>query len=354
MNPQREFNTNCPIPIADYPNILLAHGGGGKLTRQLIQKVFAAAFKNPLLDEDHDGAVFELNGTRVAFTTDSYVVRPIFFPGGDIGALAVNGTVNDLAMCGARPLYLSAGFILEEGFPTEKLCRVVSSMQKAAEAGSVQLVTGDTKVVDKGKGDGIFINTAGVGVVEHGLRIYPRSVRPGDMILLNGDIGRHGIAIMAVREGLSFETTIESDTAAVSGLVIELLNAGIEIHCLRDLTRGGLASALNEIAETAHLRINIEENSVPIREEVAGACEILGLDPLYVANEGRFVAFVAPNDVKRALEIMRGHPLGKEAAIIGRVEWDSSSTGGLVTLTGKIGTNRILDLLSGEQLPRIC
>ncbi|MBI1975995.1 MAG: hydrogenase expression/formation protein HypE, partial [Candidatus Omnitrophica bacterium] len=265
------------------------------------------------------------------------------------------GTVNDLAMCGARPLYLSAGFILEEGFATEKLCRVVSSMQKAAEASGVQLVTGDTKVVDKGKGDGVFINTAGVGVVEHGLRICPKSVQPGDMILLNGDIGRHGIAIMAVREGLSFETTIESDTAAVAGLVIELLNAGIEIHCLRDLTRGGLASALNEIADTAHLRINIEENSIPIREEVAGACEILGLDPLYVANEGRFVAFVAPNDVKRALEIMRGHPLGKEAAMIGRVEWNgSSSFAGPVTLTGKIGTSRVIDLLSGEQLPRIC
>jgi hydrogenase expression/formation protein HypE len=313
--------------------------------------MFVPAFKNPLLETRHDGAVVELGGVKLAFTTDSYVVRPLFFPGGDIGALAVNGTVNDLAMCGARPLFLSAGFILEEGLPMEILWRVVQSMRQAAEGAQVQLVTGDTKVVDKGKGDGIFINTAGIGTVEHNLAIAPRSVRPGDVVLLNGDIGRHGIAIMAVREGLAFETAIESDTASLAGLVLALLDAGVEIHCLRDLTRGGLASALNEIAEAASVRIHIDESAVPVREDVQGACEILGLDPLYVANEGRFVAFVAPSDAERALALMRSHPLGDGACIIGHVTDDSST---LVTMKSKIGASRIVDMLSGEQLPRIC
>lgn len=349
--PTFDLGLSCPIPINDYPNVLLAHGGGGMLMHQLIEKMFVPAFQNNLPNAKHDGAVFEMNGARLAFTTDSYVVHPLFFPGGDIGTLAINGTVNDLAMCGARPLYLSAGFILEEGLPMETLWRVVQSMQRAAVAANVQLVTGDTKVVDKGKGDGMFINTAGIGVIEHRLSIAPASVQPGDAILLNGDLGRHGMAIMAVREGLEFESAIASDCAPLADLVLKLLEAGIEIHCLRDLTRGGLASALNEIAEVARRQINIEERAIPIREDVQGACEILGFDPLYVANEGRFIAIVAASDAERALAILRAHALGAEAAIIGKVLED---TNGLVTMKSKIGVNRIVDMLSGEQLPRIC
>jgi hydrogenase expression/formation protein HypE len=349
MARQDEFTLSCPIPISQYPQILLAHGGGGKLMHQLIEKIFGAAFANEYLDERHDGAALTLNGAKLAFTTDSYVVRPLFFPGGDIGKLAVYGTVNDLAMCGARPLFLSAGFILEEGLPMETLWKIVQSMRAAAQQAHVQIVTGDTKVVDKGKGDGIFINTAGIGIIEHDLAISPKSVRPGDLILLNGDVGRHGIAIMAVREGLSFESAIESDCAPLAEVVLKLIEAGIELHCLRDLTRGGLASALNEIAQTAQVHITIDESAVPVCEDVQGACEILGLDPLYVANEGRFIAFVAPQDAERALEILR--TFSSEATLIGRV---LAEPRGLVTLTSRIGAQRILDMLSGEQLPRIC
>jgi hydrogenase expression/formation protein HypE len=349
MARQDEFTLSCPIPISQYPQILLAHGGGGKLMHQLIEKIFGAAFANEYLDERHDGAALTLNGAKLAFTTDSYVVRPLFFPGGDIGKLAVYGTVNDLAMCGARPLFLSAGFILEEGLPMETLWKIVQSMRAAAQQAHVQIVTGDTKVVDKGKGDGIFINTAGIGIIEHDLAISPKSVRPGDLILLNGDVGRHGIAIMAVREGLSFESAIESDCAPLAEVVLKLIEAGIELHCLRDLTRGGLASALNEIAQTAQVHITIDESAVPVREDVQGACEILGLDPLYVANEGRFIAFVAPQDAERALEILR--TFSSEATLIGQV---LAEPRGLVTLTSRIGAQRILDMLSGEQLPRIC
>ena len=346
-----EFLLNCPLPITDYPNVLMAHGGGGRLTEQLIEKLFVPAFDNPLLAQRHDGAQFALNGQRLAFTTDSYVVRPLFFPGGDIGSMAINGTVNDLAMCGARPLYLSAGFIIEEGLPMETLWRIVLSMKEAAARAGVQIVTGDTKVVDKGKGDGVFINTTGVGVIEHSWNICPASVRPGDVVLLSGDIGRHGMAIMSVREGLEFETTIESDCAPLSAMVLSLLDAGIEIHCLRDLTRGGLTSALNEIAQACGAQIDIDENCVPIREEVRGACEILGFDPFYVANEGRFAAFVAARDADRALEVMRSHSDGADARAIGTVVAGSP---GLVTLKSCIGVSRILDRLSGEQLPRIC
>ncbi len=351
MSGLKGFSPSCPLLIDQYPTILLAHGGGGTLMHQLISKVFRPAFRNPILEVGHDGAVLSWTGGKLAFTTDSYVVRPLFFPGGDIGMLAVNGTVNDLAMCGARPLYLSAGFILEEGLPMETLSRVVTSMGRAAEAASVQLVTGDTKVVERGKGDGVFITTTGVGVLDHDLRIEPRSVRPGDLILLNGDIGRHGIAIMAVREGLAFDTTIQSDSAALSGLVQDLLKAGIEIHCLRDLTRGGLSSALVEIAEAAGIEIAIQEHSIPVREEVQGACEILGFDPLYVANEGRFVAFVPSDAAERALSIVRAHPLGEGASLIGTVR---DGTSGLVTMKTAIGGSRVVDMLSGEQLPRIC
>ncbi len=341
----------CPIPIEQYPTVLLAHGGGGKLMHQLIEKMFLPLFGNPLLETKHDGAVIDLKSSRLAFTTDSYVVRPLFFPGGDIGTLAVNGTVNDLAMCGARPLYLSAGFIVEEGLPMDTLWRVVRSMQKSAEQAGVQVVTGDTKVVDRGKGDGIFINTAGIGVLERKQLISPASVSPGDALLLSGDIGRHGIAIMAVRQGLEFESSIESDCAAVSGLVLTLLDAGIDIHCMRDLTRGGLASALVEISEASELHIRIDENAIPVRQDVRGACEILGFDPMYVANEGRFVAFIEPRDAERALTIAREHPLGQGAAIIGSVTPEPS---GLVTMKSRIGASRVIDMISGEQLPRIC
>jgi hydrogenase expression/formation protein HypE len=341
----------CPIPIEQYPNILLAHGGGGKLTNQLIEKMFLPAFGNAMLGSRHDGAILDLSSQKVAFTTDSYVVHPLFFPGGDIGTLAINGTVNDLAMCGARPLYLSAGFIIEEGLPMDTLWRIVQSMSRAAKEAGVQLVTGDTKVVDRGKGDGVFINTAGIGVIESSHAISPASVKPGDAILLSGDIGRHGIAIMAVREGLEFESTIMSDCAPLAGIVSSLFTGGAEVHCLRDLTRGGLASALVEIAESARLHLEVEEAAIPLLEDVQGACEILGFDPLYVANEGRFVSFVPAREAEQALQRMRAHPLGTQANIIGKVMDDRP---GLVTLKSRIGASRIVDTLSGEQLPRIC
>ena len=341
----------CPIPIEQYPNILLAHGGGGKLTHQLIEKMFMPAFGNPMLGARHDGALLSLPSRQLAFTTDSYVIHPLFFPGGDIGSLAVNGTVNDLAMCGARPLFLSAGFILEEGLPMNTLWRVVQSMKLAAEQAGVQLVTGDTKVVDRGKGDGIFINTAGIGVVESRTVLSPANVKPGDAILLSGDIGRHGIAIMAVREGLEFESTIESDCAALSGIVLEIIAAGIEVHCMRDLTRGGLASALIEIAESSRLHFEIDEGSIPMLEDVKGACEILGFDPLYVANEGRFISFIPSHEIPRTLELMRAHPLGSQACIVGTAK---EGDPGLVTMRSRIGATRVVDMLSGEQLPRIC
>jgi len=351
MQPASDFSLNCPVPISQYPNVLMAHGGGGKLMHQLIGKMFLTAFDNPLLDTQHDSTVVEMPAGKLAFTTDSYVVRPIFFSGGDIGSLAVHGTVNDLAMSGARPLYLSSAFIIEEGLPMETLWRVVCSMRDAARHCGVQIITGDTKVVDKGKGDGLFINTAGIGVVEHQQRIVPQNVQPGDVILINGDLGRHGMAIMALREGLEFESEIESDSASVADLVLQLLKAGIEIHCLRDLTRGGLASALNEIAEAAGVRIEIVEKSIPVREDVHAACEMLGLDPLHVACEGRFAAFIAAKDAERALPILRAHAVGAGAVVIGQVAEKASP---LVIVKSAIGVGRILDMASGEQLPRIC
>ena len=341
----------CPIPVKDYPHVLLAHGGGGKLMNQLIEKMMLPAFDNDALSSRHDGAVFEINETQFAFTTDSYVVRPLFFPGGDIGSMAVYGTVNDLAMCGARPLYLSAGFILEEGLPMETLHRIVISMRDAAKQCGVQVVTGDTKVVDKGKGDGIFINTSGIGIVEHKMAIQARSIQTGDSILLSGDLGRHGIAVMAVREGLSFESKIESDSAPLHEMVLDLIQQGIEIHCMRDLTRGGLASALNEIAQASGHPLRIDERKIPVRQDVRGACEILGLDPLYVANEGRFVLFLPAKQSEKALKILRSHVIGKEACAIGEVLKEKDP---LVSMTNQIGTTRILDMISGEQLPRIC
>ena len=318
---------------------------------RLLEDVFGKAFSNPILDTRHDSAQFTVPPGRLAMTTDSYVVRPLFFPGGDIGSMAIHGTVNDLAMSGARPLYLSCGFIIEEGLPMETLWRVVCSMRDAAKKCGVQIVTGDTKVVDKGKGDGLFINTTGIGVIEHSLNIAPQNVQPGDAVIVSGDLGRHGMAIMAMRKGLQFESTIESDSAPVHQAVLELIKAGIEIRCLRDLTRGGLASALNEIAEAAVVKIAIEQKSIPVREDVHAACEMLGLDPLHVANEGRFVAFVSAKDADRALQVLRRVEVSANAAHIGKVV---EKTAPLVTIRSVLGASRILDMPSGEQLPRIC
>lgn len=341
----------CPLPLSQYPRIVMAHGGGGRLMQQLLERLIQPAFDNPYLAARHDSAVVELEGTRLAFTTDSYVVQPLFFPGGDIGKLAVCGTLNDLAMAGAKPLFLSAGLIIEEGFPMESLQRIVQSMQEAARAADALIVTGDTKVVDKGKGDGLYINTAGIGLIDHHLVIQPDRVQAGDAILLSGDIGRHGIAIMSEREGLAFESTVESDCADLSPLVRALLANGIELHCLRDLTRGGLASALIEIAAAGKIEINIEEKAVPVLDEVRGACEILGFDPLYVANEGCFIAFVPENQADEALNLMKQHTLGHQACLIGRAQKNPS---GQVILQSLLGIRRVLEMLSGEQLPRIC
>lgn len=347
------FEPDCPVPLRNYPRVLLAHGGGGRLMHDLIAHCFAATFANPILDRGHDAAVLDPTspGERLAFTTDSYVVRPLFFPGGDIGSLAVHGTVNDLAMAGARPRHLSAGFIIEEGLPMETLWRVARSMRLAADRSGVAIVTGDTKVVDAGRGDGLYLNTAGLGIIGHPLVIEPRSVVAGDAIVVSGDLGRHGMAVMAVREGLQFDSAIESDSAPVAGLVLDLLEAGIELHCLRDLTRGGLAGALNEIAATAALTLRFEEASVPVRPDVRAACEILGLDVLQVACEGRFVAFVPEHDADRTVECLRRHPDGAQAARIGTV---LPLPDGGVRILGTLGIERPLPMPSGEQLPRIC
>jgi len=377
----KTFNLSCPVPRVADDRIVLAHGGGGRLTHQLIEKIFMPAFANDALEQRHDGAVVPVNGARLAFTTDSFVVRPLIFPGGNIGDLAVYGTVNDLAMCGARPLYLSAGFILEEGLEMVTLRTVVTSMQKAAANAGVKLVTGDTKVVDKGKGDGIFINTSGIGVIENRTRLVndlerarlqprrqepaatgasapegrpaigPASVQPGDAVIVSGDLGRHGIAILSVREGLEFESPILSDCANVWPAVEALLNAGVEIHCLRDLTRGGLATTLNEIANDRNVCIKLEEALILVNEIVQGACEVLGLDPLYVANEGRFAVFVPAAQAEAAISVLRKTEVSQGAVRIGRVE---ESPGRTVVLQSRIGGNRVVDMLSGEQLPRIC
>jgi hydrogenase expression/formation protein HypE len=342
----------CPVPIHDGRRILLAHGGGGRLTRDLVEQVFLPAFRNDALAVLHDAAVLEQPAGRLAFTTDCFVVRPLFFPGGDVGKLAVTGTVNDLAMSGARPLYLSLGFILEEGLAVDDLVRVVASIREAASEASVAVVTGDTKVVERGKGDGIFITSAGVGVVEARSPVAPSEVRAGDAVLVSGPVGQHGVAVMAVRDGLAFANPIASDCASVAAPVLALLEAGIAVHCLRDPTRGGLATALNEIAAQAKCGIAVHESAVPVSAEVAGACEVLGLDPLYVACEGRFLAFVARDDAERALALLGARPDTKLAARIGTV--GPADVRGLVTLKTLAGGERVLDLLSGEQLPRIC
>jgi hydrogenase expression/formation protein HypE len=341
----------CPAPIAARDTILLGHGSGGKLSAELIRDIFLPAFKNPVLDRLDDQAIVEVAGQRLAITTDSFVVKPLFFPGGDIGSLAVHGTVNDLAMGGATPLFLSAAFIIEEGFSMRELRRVVDSLRRAAAAAGVQIVTGDTKVVEKGKGDGLFINTTGIGVVTHGLDLSADRARPGDKVLLSGSIGYHGIAILAQREGLEFETQIESDSAALHTLVAEMLGVSHDIRCMRDPTRGGVSSTLNEIAQQSQVGIELDERSLPIHEQVQGACELLGLDPLYVANEGKLIAIVAPEAADAVLEAMRSHPLGVEAQIVGTV---NDVHPGLVTMRTPLGTTRIVDMLAGDQLPRIC
>jgi hydrogenase expression/formation protein HypE len=341
----------CPAPVGVRDRIVLGHGSGGRLSANLLRDVFLPLFSNPVLDRHDDQAVLEFGGSQLAFTTDSFVVRPLFFPGGDIGSLAVHGTVNDLAMGGATPLYLSAAFIIEEGLPLETLQRVAASMSQAANAAGVSIVTGDTKVVERGKGDGVFINTTGIGMVRPGVRLSANQARPGDVVILSGTIGDHGTAIMASREGLEFETTIVSDSAPLHRLVADMLAASRNLRCLRDPTRGGLSSALNEIAAQSNVSIGIVENAIPVCEEVRGACELLGLDPLYVANEGKLVAIVAPEDAGEVLAAMRRNPLGEQAAIVGVV---GNTHPGLVTMRTAFGSTRIVDMLPGDQLPRIC
>jgi hydrogenase expression/formation protein HypE len=346
---------SCPLPIFDHKQIVLGHGSGGKLTADLIDKIFLPAFRNPTLDKLDDQAVLTIGGARLAFTTDSFVVTPIFFPGGDIGRLAVHGTVNDLAMSGARPLYLSAAFILEEGLAVDDLRRVVESMRAAAKEAGVQFVTGDTKVVNRGKGDQIFITTTGIGVIEHDVTISADLARPGDKIILSGTIGDHGMTIMSQREGLEFESAIESDCASLNGLVAAMLATSSDtkhfIHTLRDPTRGGVATALNEIAKHANVGMVLDERTIPVRESVKGACEVLGLDPLYVANEGKLLALVVPEMADAVLAQIRKHRLGQDAAIIGEVV---ESHRGMVLMRTEIGGSRVLDVMFGEQLPRIC
>lgn len=341
----------CPIPLADYPEVTMAHGGGGRLMNDLIDRVILKAFSNPILEARHDGAVLATEAGKLAFATDSHVITPLFFPGGDIGALAVYGTVNDLAMCGARPRWLSASFIIEEGFSMETLWRVVVSMAEASKKTGISIVTGDTKVVDNGKGDGIYINTSGIGIIRPGIEIAPSRIRKGDAVVLSGDIGRHGIAVLAVREGIHLESGIRSDLAPLDSMVEDLLDADLDVHCMRDLTRGGLASGLNEIASMTNCSIRLEENLIPVHDEVQGACEILGFDPIYVANEGKFVVILPRENGKKAVEILRHHESGHQAEIIGYVE---KSTYADVLMNSSIGSERIVDMMSGEQLPRIC
>lgn len=344
----------CPVPLVDSDEILLGHGSGGKLTSRLIERLILPAFANPALEALDDQAIVPIDvaaGGRLAFTTDSYVVTPIFFPGGDIGELAVNGTVNDLAMGGAVPRYLSLAFILEEGLPLADLARVVDSARRAADRAGVAVVTGDTKVVGRGSGDKVFINTSGVGFVPPGVALSSRRVEPGDVILLSGTIGDHGMAILSRREGLELDGPLESDTAPLHELVAALLAAAPDLHALRDPTRGGVAAALVEIASRRRLGIEIDESAVPIKDSVRGACEILGLDPLLVANEGKLVAFVPEASAGAALAALRAHPLGRDARRIGAV---TARHPGLVTVRTPIGGERVLDLPFAEPMPRIC
>jgi hydrogenase expression/formation protein HypE len=357
VRPATPFSS-CPLPKTQFDHILLGHGSGGRLTSELIQRVFVPGFGNEVLAALEDQATVRLDGTdngvkgpRIAFTTDSFVVRPLFFPGGDIGKLAVHGTVNDLAVGGAVPQYLSAAFILEEGLALEDLKRIVESMRQACADAGVAIVTGDTKVVDRGKGDQVFITTTGIGLVPQGRDLSIRNAKPGDRILVSGTIGNHGVAIMSVREGIEFETVLESDSASLAGLTEAMLAACPTIRCMRDPTRGGLSSALNELAAASKVGVKLTESAIPVRQEVHAACEMLGLDPLYVANEGKLMAVVPAADSDMLLEAMQRHPLGRNAAVIGEVVSDHL---GLVLLRSMVGGERVVTLLAGEQLPRIC
>ncbi|NKY26647.1 hydrogenase expression/formation protein HypE [Nocardia gamkensis] len=341
----------CPMPLRDAPNIVMGHGGGGAMSGELIEHLFLPAFGSAAHADLGDSAVVTLDGARLAFSTDSFVVKPIVFPGGTIGELAVNGTVNDLAMSGARPMVLSTAFILEEGTALADIARIAQAVGTAALAAEVQLVTGDTKVVDAGHGDGIYINTAGIGVVAPEVDIRPQRARPGDVVLVSGDIGVHGVAVLSCREGLEFGTTVLSDTAPLHGLVAAMLATGADVHVLRDPTRGGVAASLNEIARAAGVGVSLDERQLPVPDGVRDACGLLGLDPMYVANEGKLLAFVAPEDADRVLATMREHPLGAQAAAIGRCVAEHP---GMVVARTALGGTRVVDLPAGEQLPRIC
>ncbi len=341
---------SCPLPLRDYPYIVIGHGGGGKLSSELVEHLFLPAFRNAALENLSDSSVIEVPAGRLAFSTDSFVVQPLFFPGGSIGDLAVNGTVNDLAMSGAKPLYLSAGFILEEGLSLSTLAGIVDRMASAARRAGVAIVTGDTKVVEKGHGDGVYINTAGIGVIPAGIDIGPSKAQPGDAVILSGTVGDHGMAVMSVREGLQFETVIESDCAPLHGLVAEILAAG-EVHALRDPTRGGVASTLNEIAAASAVGVLLEDSRIPVLPDVQSACDLLGMDPIYVANEGKLIAIVAASSAGAVLAAMRRHPLGQRAERIGEV---TANHPGLVVTRTAIGGTRVIPMQLGEPLPRIC
>lgn len=342
-------NMACPIPLSDYPHVLMAHGSGGRLMNRLITSMFLSAFPDV---QHHDSALVELESKKTAMTTDSFVINPLVFPGGDIGSLAVHGTVNDLAMAGAKPEFLSVAFILEEGLSMELLWKVVRSMSKAAADAGVKIITGDTKVVERSSGDGLYINTTGIGSVIEGTSSNgPDCIREGDSIILSGDIGRHGMAVMSVREGLTFESIIKSDSEDISKSVLAMFDDGIKITCMRDATRGGVAAVLNELAEASRMSFQVEEQQIPVTDSVRGACEILGLDPLHVANEGRFLAFVSPEDTERAVAAINRYHSDTEAVVIGRVV---KAHPGRVILKTAIGSSRILDMPSGELLPRIC
>ena len=344
---------SCPLPASGSDRVLLGHGSGGQLSANLMRQIFLPHFTHPALHRQDDQAVVNCGGARLAFTTDTFVVKPLFFRGGDIGSLAVHGTINDLAMGGATPLFLSVAMIIEEGLPMETLKRITRSLAQAADAAGVAVVTGDTKVVERGSGDGLFLNTSGIGLMPEGLTLSAAQARPGDVILLSGPVGDHGMAIMAEREGLEFETELASDSAALHTLAAAMLDAVAqgEIRCMRDPTRGGLSSALNEIAGMARVGMRLRDEWIPVRPAVRAACEMLGLDPLYVANEGKVIAIVAPDGADAVLAAMRAHPLGLDAARIGTV---AAAHPGLVLLETSLGTNRVLDMLSGDQLPRIC
>lgn len=349
-------NWTCPLPLRDYPKIVLGHGGGGKLSNELIENIFLPAFSNEALEKLGDAANLDLteflqNGSRLAFSTDSFVVNPLFFPGGNIGDLAINGTVNDVAMSGAIPLFLSAGFIIEEGFEMKNLGRIAGSMSRAAKIANVRVVTGDTKVVERGKGDGVFINTSGIGIIPDGVNIAPNLAQKGDVVIVSGEIGQHGITIISVREGLEFETLIESDCAPLHTLVAEMLEVTKEIHVLRDATRGGVASVLNEIAKSSNVGIVLQENKLPVSREVRAACELLGFDPLYVANEGKLICIVPRQHAAEMLAKMRLNEFGEKAEIIGEIVGEHA---GMVVAKTGIGGTRVVDLQLGEQLPRIC